>query len=217
MASFDYTKLPIYEQPKKTNGTELKPKAYLDPDKEKEIADAFKSTDKDGDLKLNKQEIADRIIAEYQKTGKLPEGYSNIGDYIADQMKKFENFDTNKDGKLNIDEYTNMSIADEFSLNNINLDDIKKRIDDFKKSGAGEPMFAQNPVKTERPLIDIWTDEDKARLDKALADRPFGMLDILTDYDKARLDKALADRPFGMLDILTDYDIKKGAGKSMLQ
>ena len=194
MASYDYTKLPIYEQPKKTNGTELKPKAYLDPDKQKEIADAFKSTDKDGDLKLNKQEIADRIIAEYQKTGKLPEGYSNIGDYIADQMKKFENFDTNKDGKLNIDEYTNMSIADEFSLNNINLDDIKKRIDDFKKSGAGEPMFAQNPVKTERPLIDIWTDEDKARFDKALADRPFGMLDIFTDYD-----------------------IKKGAGKSELQ
>ena len=197
MASFDYTKLPSYEQPKKTNGTELKPKAYLDPDKEKEIADAFKSTDKDGDLKLNKQEIADKIIAEYQRTGKLPEGYSNIGDYIADQMKKFQNFDANDDGKLNIDEYTNMLIADELSLNNINWEDIEKRIDDFKKSGAGEPVFVQNPVKTERPIL--------------------RMRDILTDADQARFDKALADRPFGMLDIFTDYDIKKGAGKSELQ
>ena len=118
----DKSKILLYPLPSKEGpdgiwGKKPVPKSplkqELDPEKEKEIADAFKATDKDGDLKVNKQEI----IAEYKETGKFPEGYDNIGDYIADQMRRFHNFDANDDGQLNIDEYTNMSsIVDELKL-----------------------------------------------------------------------------------------------------
>lgn len=117
---------------KKIKLPELPIKQELDPEKEKEIADAFKATDKDGDLKVNKQEIADKIIAEYKETGKLPEGYDNIGDYIADQMEKFEKYDQNKDGKLNIDEYTNMATAPKLDLSNFDIEKIKQQLEQYK-------------------------------------------------------------------------------------
>ena len=104
----------------------------LTPEQEKAVTDAFKATDKDGDLKVNKQEIADKIIAEYNETGKLPEGYDNIGDYIADQMEKFEKYDQNKDGKLNIDEYTNMATAPKLDLSDIDFGKIKQQLEQYK-------------------------------------------------------------------------------------
>ena len=44
------------KEPAEIKLPELPLKQELDPEKEKEIADAFKATDKDGDLKVNKQE-----------------------------------------------------------------------------------------------------------------------------------------------------------------
>ena len=139
----DKSKILLYPLPSKEGpdgiwGKKPVPKSplkqELDPEKEKEIADAFKATDKDGDLKVNKQEIADKIIAEYKETGKLPEGYDNIGDYIADQMEKFEKYDQNKDGKLNIDEYTNMATAPKLDLSDFDIEKIKQKLEQYKPS-----------------------------------------------------------------------------------
>lgn len=106
--------LRIYNPPKsadvKSGEFTLQPKK-LTAEEEKKIADMFKATDKDGDMKVGKQELVDKVIEEYKNTGKLPDGYDNLGDYIADQMKNFGKYDKNKDGKLNIDEYTEMSTA----------------------------------------------------------------------------------------------------------
>ena len=120
------------KEPAEIKLPELPLKQELDPEKEKEIADAFKATDKDGDLKVNKQEIVDKIIAEYKETGKFPEGYDNIGDYIADQMEKFEKYDQNKDGKLNIDEYTNMATAPKLDLSDFDIEKIKQKLEQYK-------------------------------------------------------------------------------------
>lgn len=74
----------------------------------KEIQEKFNKTDKDQNGKLSKQEFSDAIVKEYQETGKLPEGYTNIGDYIADQMKDFDRYDTNKSGDLDSNEFQNL-------------------------------------------------------------------------------------------------------------
>ncbi len=100
-------------------------------EEEKKIAEQFKTTDANGDMRVDKQEIAEKIINEYKSTGKLPEGYDNIGDYIADQMKNFERYDSNKDGKLNIDEYTEMA-TDPFKKLVLNEEDIKKILDQLR-------------------------------------------------------------------------------------
>ena len=106
MTSIQFMPLPIYGRDK----SKILP--YPLPSKEGPDGIFGKKKHKDGDLKVNKQEIADKIIAEYNETGKLPEGYDNTGDYIADQMEKFKKYDLNKDGKLNIDEYINMKRVD---------------------------------------------------------------------------------------------------------
>lgn len=163
----------------------------LSAEKQKEILDNFKNTDKNSDLKVGKQELTDKIIEEYQKTGKLPEGYDNIGDYIADQMEKFEKFDKNQDGKLNIDEYTSMTTTPEFNIKNLPKDyDLSKLL-----KNKDNDKFA------------LLNDKNILNLTK----------DIFDDDLKKKIDKALAERPCGMLDILTDYDIKKGARKLELQ
>lgn len=100
-------------------------------EEEKKIAEQFKTTDANGDMRVDKQEIAEKIINEYKSTGKLPEGYDNIGDYIADQMKNFERYDSNKDGKLNIDEYTEMA-TDPFKKLVLSEEDIKKILDQLR-------------------------------------------------------------------------------------
>ena len=103
------TSFITYNNPNVDDSISLKKKPSAE--EEKKIADMFKATDKDGDMKVGKQELVDKVIEEYKNTGKLPDGYDNLGDYIADQMKNFGKYDKNKDGKLNIDEYTEMSTA----------------------------------------------------------------------------------------------------------
>ena len=129
-----------YNNPNVDESTSLKKKPSAE--EEKKIADMFKAADKDGDMKLGKQELTDKVIEEYKKTGKLPEGYDNLGDYIADQMKKFGEYDKNKDGKLNIDEYTEMSTAPELKL--ALSDELKKWLEE---NGKGvKPYPSEYPV-----------------------------------------------------------------------
>lgn len=106
-------------------------------------------------------------------------------------MEKFEKFDKNQDGKLNIDEYTSMTTTPEFNIKNLPKDyDLSKLL-----KNKDNDKFA------------LLNDKNILNLTK----------DIFDDDLKKKIDKALAERPFGMLDILTDYDIKKGAGKLELQ
>ena len=68
----------------------------------------FKALDKDGDLKVSAQEYTDDIVAEYMENGgKLPNGYSNIADYINDKFEEFKQF-AGDDISMNIDEFRNM-------------------------------------------------------------------------------------------------------------
>ena len=148
----------------------------------------FKATDKDGDLKVGKQELVDKVIEEYKNTGKLPDGYDNLGDYIADQMKNFGEYDKNKDGKLNIDEYTEMSTAPKlkFALS----DELKKRLED--NNGWFKPRYPEGnilprvnlPIKS-LPYYPPTTEEGR------LAERP----KILPYYPPTTEEEKLAERP----------------------
>ena len=161
------TSFITYNNPNVDESTSLKKKPSAE--EEKKIADMFKAADKDGDMKLGKQELTDKVIEEYKKTGKLPEGYDNLGDYIADQMKKFEEYDKNKDGKLNIDEYTEMSTApkidekyvvtDEDLLNLIKVHWLPRNPDGTIKLPNNKPALI-NPGKY--PVVKLPVGEEPA-------------------------------------------------------
>ena len=153
----------------------------------------FKATDKDGDMKVGKQELVDKVIEEYKNTGKLPDGYDNLGDYIADQMKNFGEYDKNKDGKLNIDEYTEMSTAPKlkFALS----DELKKWLED--NNGGFKPHYPEGdtlprvnlPIKI-LPYYPPTTEEGR------LAERP----KILPYYPPTTEEEKLAERPIYLTD-----------------
>lgn len=159
----------------------------------------FKATDKDGDMKVGKQELVDKVIEEYKNTGKLPDGYDNLGDYIADQMKNFGKYDKNKDGKLNIDEYTEMSTAPKLKLDI--SDEWKKLLED-----KGKWFKPHNPlVKLPNILPRVYEQQDPIKIlpyypptteEGRLAERP----KILPYYPPTTEEGKLAERPIYLAD-----------------
>ena len=180
----------------------------LTAEEEKKIADMFKATDKDGDMKVGKQELVDKVIEEYKNTGKLPDGYDNLGDYIADQMKNFGEYDKNKDGKLNIDEYTEMSTAPKlkFALS----DELKKWLEDnngwFKPYYPGKEHPVGNlPVMLKPSVPRVYDQQDPIKIlpyypptteEGRLAERP----KILPYYPPTTEEGKLAERPIYLTD-----------------
>ncbi|MDR1168999.1 MAG: hypothetical protein LBK53_08970 [Heliobacteriaceae bacterium] len=181
---------------------------------EKRILDEFKKKDiQKNDLRLSEKEVYDPLIKDYLANGSKTSGPESktIADLLAGQKEKFQQYDLNKDGYLNIDEYGAM-VREQYTEEYFNITETRYLTDgkvEIHKSADGRAAReVYKHLNGNISNIVEYTYDENGKLTKAVDKRANGDIRDTTEYtydEKGRMTKEVDKYASENIEHTTEY------------